>query len=59
MPLPGTGACRSSSAWRTVEYDALRSIMHSAADVDVNMSVNVDVLSKGVNLNVLSREATP
>jgi hypothetical protein len=37
-----------------VEYDALRNIVHSAADV----GVNVDVLSKGVNVNVLSREAT-
>ncbi len=50
------------------EYDALRSIVRSAVGVDVNVGVNVDVLSKGlhvdvlsrgVNVNVLSREATP
>lgn len=46
-----------------MEYDALRSIMRSAVDVDVDVSVDVlregvrvDVLSGGVN--VLSREGT-
>ena len=50
-----------------IEYDTLRSIVHSAVDVDVNVDVNVDVLSEGVqvdvlsggvNVDVLSREAT-
>ncbi len=69
MPLLGTGLSITERLAH-VEYDALRSIMHSAAaDVDVNVGVNVDVLSKGlhvdvlsegVNVNVLSREeATP
>lgn len=57
MPLLGTGLSITERLAH-VEYDALRSIVHSAADVDVNVGVNVDVLSKGVNLNVLSREAT-
>jgi hypothetical protein len=58
MPLLGTGLSITERLAH-MEYDALRSIVHSAADVDVNVGVNVDVLSKGVNLNVLSREATP
>ncbi len=68
MPLLGTGVSITERLAH-VEYDALRSIMHGAADVDVNVGVNVDVLSKGlrvdvlsegVNVNVLSREkATP
>ncbi|MGP0100186.1 MAG: hypothetical protein ACLPUT_00995 [Solirubrobacteraceae bacterium] len=67
MPLVGTGLSITERLAH-MEYDALRSIVHSAADVDVNVGVNVDVLSKGlhvdvlskgVNVNVLSREATP
>ncbi len=67
MPLLGTGLSISERLAH-VEYDALRSIVHSAPNVDVNVGVNVDVLSKGVhvdvlsegvNVNVLSREATP
>ncbi len=49
------------------EYDAFRSIVHSAVNVDVNVDVNadllsegvhVDVLSQGVNVDVLSRKGT-
>jgi hypothetical protein len=67
VPLLGTGLSITERLAH-VEYDALRSIVHSATDVDVNVGVNVDVLSKGlhvdvlskgVNVNVLSREATP
>ena len=67
MPLLGTGLLITERLGH-VEYDALRNIVRSAADVDVNVGVNVDVLSKGlhvnvlskgVNVNVLSREATP
>lgn len=67
MPILGTGLSITERLAH-VEYDALRSIVHGAADVDVNVGVNVDVLSKGlhvdvlsdgVNVNVLSREATP
>lgn len=66
-PLLGTGLSITERLAH-VEYDALRSIAHGAADVDVNVGVNVDVLSKGlhvdvlskgVNVNVLSQEATP
>jgi hypothetical protein len=32
--------------------------VRNAVGVDVNVGVNVDVLSKGVNVNVLSREAS-
>lgn len=48
-----------------MEYDALRSIMRSAVDVDVDVNVDVlregvqvDVLSGGVNVDVLSRQGT-
>jgi len=67
MPLLGTGLSITERLAH-VEYDALRGIVHSATDVDVNVGVNVDVLSKGlhvdvlskgVNVNVLSGEATP
>jgi hypothetical protein len=67
VPLLGTGLSMTERLAH-VEYDALRGIVHSATDVDVNVGVNVDVLSKGlhvdvlskgVNVNVLSREATP
>src|SRR5450759_1178027 len=67
MPLLATGLSITERLAHA-EYDALRSIVHSAADVAVNVGVNVDVLSKGlhfdvlskgVNVNVLSREATP
>ena len=67
VPLLGTGLSITERLAH-VEYDALRGIVHSATDVDVNVGVNVDVLSKGlhvdvlskgVNVNVLSREATP
>ncbi len=37
-----------------MEYDALRSIMHSPVDVDVDVGVKVDVLRKGVQVDVLS-----
>jgi hypothetical protein len=66
MPLLGTGLSITERLAH-MEYDALRSIVHSAVGVDVNVGVNVDVLSKGlhvdvlskgVNVNVLSREAT-
>jgi hypothetical protein len=65
MPLLGTGLSITERLAH-VEYDAMRSIVHSAVDVNVNVDVDVlskglhvDVLSKGVNVNVLSREATP
>ena len=67
MPLLGLGLS-TTEHMAHMEYDALRSIVHSAVGVDVNVGVNVDVLSKGVNVdvlskgvnvNVLSREATP
>jgi hypothetical protein len=66
-PLVGTGLSITERLAHA-EYDALRSIVRSAVGVDVNVGVNVDVLSKGlhvdvlsrgVNVNVLSREATP
>lgn len=66
MPLLGTGLSLTERVAH-MEYDALRGIVHSAVGVDVNVGVNVDVLSKGVhvdvlskgvNVNVLSREAT-
>jgi len=48
-----------------IEYDTLRSIVHSAVNVDVNVNVDVlsegvhvDVLSGGVNVDVLSGEGT-
>jgi hypothetical protein len=67
VPLVGTGLSITERLAHA-EYDALRSIVRSAVGVDVNVGVNVDVLSKGlhvdvlsrgVNVNVLSREATP
>jgi hypothetical protein len=67
VPLVGTGLSITERLTHA-EYDALRSIVRSAVGVDVNVGVNVDVLSKGVhvdvlsrgvNVNVLSREATP
>jgi len=66
-PLVGAGLSITERLAHA-EYDALRSIVRSAVGVDVNVGVNVDVLSKGlhvdvlsrgVNVNVLSREATP
>jgi hypothetical protein len=47
-----------------IEYDAMRTIVRTVVDVDVNVDVlpkgvHVDVLSGGVNVDVLSRrEAT-
>jgi len=67
VPLVGTGLSITERLAHA-EYDALRGIVRSAVDVDVNVGVNVDalskglhvdVLSRGVNVNVLSREATP
>jgi hypothetical protein len=67
VPLVGTGLSITERLAHA-EYDALRSIVHNTVGVDVNVGVNVDVLSKGlhvdvlsrgVNVNVLSREATP
>jgi hypothetical protein len=54
VPVVGTGL---SIAGRLAhaEYDALRSIVRSAVGVDVNVGVNVDVLSKGLHVDVLSR----
>src|SRR5450759_5573662 len=66
VPLVGTGVSITERLAHA-EYDALRSMLRSAVGVDVNVGVNVDVLSKGlhvdvlsrgVNVNVLSREAT-
>jgi hypothetical protein len=66
-PLVGAGLSITERLAHA-EYDALRSVVRSAVGVDVNVGVNVDVLSKGlhvdvlsrgVNVNVLSREATP
>ena len=66
VPLLGTGLSITERVAH-MEYDAVRGIVHSAVGVDVNVGVNVDVLSKGlhvdvlskgVNVNVLSREAT-
>jgi hypothetical protein len=56
VPLLGTGLSLAERVAH-MEYDAVRGIVHSAVGVDVNVGVNVDVLSKGVNVNVLSREA--
>lgn len=65
MPLLGMGLS-TTERMAHMEYDALRSIVHSAVGVDVGVNVDVlskglhvDVLSKGVNVNVLSRQATP
>ena len=65
MPLLGIGLSTTERVAH-MEYDALRSIVHSVVGVDVGVNVDVlskglhvDVLSKGVNVNVLSREATP
>ncbi len=67
VPLVGTGLSITERLAHA-EYDALRSIVRSAVGVDVNVGVNVDmlseglhvdVLSRGVNVNVLSRETTP
>ncbi len=54
MPLLGAGLSITERLAH-VEYDAMRSIVHSAADVDVNVGVNVDVLSKGLHVDVLSK----
>jgi hypothetical protein len=61
MPLLGT-SLSITERLAHVEYDALRSIVHSPVNVGVNVDVlskglHVDVLSKGVNVNVLSRGA--
>jgi hypothetical protein len=61
MPLLGT-SLSITERLAHVEYDALRSIVHSPVNVGVNVNVlskglHVDVLSKGVNVNVLSRGA--
>lgn len=53
MPLLGTGLSITERL-ANMEYDALRSIAHSAVDVGVNVGVNVDVLSKGLHVDVLS-----
>ncbi len=65
MPVLGLGLS-TTGRMAHMEYDALRSIVHSAVSVDVGVNVDVlskglhvDVLSKGVNVNVLSREAAP
>jgi len=54
VPLLGTGLSMTERLAH-VEYDALRGIVHSATDVDVNVGVNVDVLSKGLHVDVLSK----
>jgi hypothetical protein len=53
-PLVGTGVTLTERLAHA-EYDALRSIVRSAVGVDVNVGVNVDVLSKGLHVDVLSR----
>lgn len=66
VPLVGTGLSITERLAHA-EYDVLRSIAHGAVGVDVNVGVNVDVLKgvhvdvlrRGVNVNVLSREARP
>ncbi|HZL04078.1 MAG TPA: hypothetical protein VFE45_01425, partial [Coriobacteriia bacterium] len=54
VPLVGTGVSLTERLAHA-EYDALRSIVRSAVGVDVNVGVNVDVLSKGLHVDVLSR----
>jgi hypothetical protein len=54
VPLVGTGLSITERLAHA-EYDALRSIVRSAVGVDVNVGVNVDVLSKGLHVDVLSR----
>jgi hypothetical protein len=54
VPLVGTGVSLTGRLARA-EYEALRSIVGSAVDVNVNVGVNVDVLSKGLHVDVLSR----
>jgi hypothetical protein len=54
VPLVGT-ALSINERLAHAEYDALRSIVRSAVGVDVNVGVNVDVLSKGLHVDVLSR----
>ena len=54
VPLVGTGLSVTERLAHA-EYDALRSIVRSAVGVDVNVGVNVDVLSKGLHVDVLSR----
>ena len=54
VPLVGTGVSLTERLAHA-EYDMLRSIVRSAVGVDVNVGVNVDVLSKGVHVDVLSR----
>ena len=61
MPLLGTGLSITERL-ASMEYDALRSIVHSPVNVGVNVDVlskglHVDVLSNGVNVDVLSRGA--
>ena len=53
-PLVGTGVTLTERLAHA-EYDALRTIVRSAVGVDVNVGVNVDVLSKGLHVDVLSR----
>jgi len=54
MPLVGPGLALTGRVAHA-EYDMLRSIVRSAVGVDVNVGVNVDVLSKGVHVDVLSK----
>jgi hypothetical protein len=54
VPLVGPGLALTERVAHA-EYDMLRSIVRSAVGVDVNVGVNVDVLSKGINVDVLSK----
>ena len=54
VPVVGTGLSITERLAHA-EYDALRNIVRSAVDVDVDVGVNVDVLSKGLHVDVLSR----
>lgn len=54
VPLVGTGVSLTEGLAHA-EYHALRSIVRGAVGVDVNVGVNVDVLSEGLHVDVLSR----
>jgi hypothetical protein len=54
VPLVGAGVSLTERLAHA-EYDVLRSIVGSVVDVNVNVGVNVDVLSKGLHVDVLSR----